>query len=760
MKPDVNKIIDLSNDVLVILDVEGKILHANTIFLGLLDQSHEEVVSTRFLDFISKNDHKDFVGFMSNGAKETNGVIQGRILNKHNQYTSLVWNAVYDTANDCIYLKGDPDNTLAINQDRDRFADSFSRLNEQLENQEQDFESSLSDIQRAMTEGIDKFRLISQNVSDLVCLHDPKDAKYVYVSPSLEELTGFKPEEFVGKSPYEFFHPDDLWKLAPDHRNKQKGEDAQGKLTFRMKHKVHGYRWAESFSRPIFDSEGNVLFILSNTRSIHERKIAEDERQTFFNYYKILANKIPNGAVFLLNQNSEYLIAEGEELKRLGRGQENYVGRHSSEVFDDRGKREVQPYFDLVLKGERVNFEFQNFGEYYQVLGEPFVSAEGEVLNAIILVQNITERRLFEEKLKQIVYELNFQKSALDISAYVSISDRDGNITYVNDRLCQISGYKHDELVGQSHGLFNSHYHPNSYWDEMYATLAKGEVWHGEMKNRDKNGDSFWADTYIVPFKNSKGEITQYVSIRFDVTQRKLMEEDLKAKNFELDSFVYHTSHDLRAPLTSILGLVNIILIEEEKENMKDYTRMIQSSILKLDDFIKSILTYSQNSNSERKYIFVNFHEIIDANLTELRYLKNFDKVDITIQLENEVPFYCDPIRLNIIFKNIISNSIKYAHHDRDYNFLKIKVKQTEEFAQIMFEDNGQGIGEDYQGRIFDMFYRANEASDGSGLGLYIVKQTMDRLGGIIRFNSVYNKGTTFTLEIPNKPADVEPDYE
>ncbi|HAA11597.1 MAG TPA: hypothetical protein DCE41_07815 [Cytophagales bacterium] len=757
MVASIQSFLQISSDALLVTDIQGKIQSVNDAFLQLMgDESAAQWEGQPLLEMI---DSVDFLwdDFIRTSPSEKASLALKRVL--------LHVSAILDQENNMVLVKCEKNKEdIEVPEHLEKGID---RLVEMLDAREKKYEGNLTDIQRVLNntfERIDRYKLISHNVTDVVCLHDPVTAQYLYVSPSLEESSGYAPEEYIGKTPYEFFHPDDLSKLAPDHRNKQKGEDPQGKMEYRMKVKdrpnENGYRWMEAVSRPIMDDQGNVVMLISSSRDIHDQKMAQVEKQTFFDYYKILANKIPNGAVFLLDKDSNYLIAEGEELKRIGRKPEDYVGKHTEEVFDERGKQEVQPYFYRVLKGERVRFEFQNFGNHYQVLGEPYINEEGEVQCGIILLQNITDSKLFEEKLKQTVYELNFQKSALDISAYVSISDRDGIITYVNDRLCQISGYRHDELVGQSHSLFNSHYHPNSYWDEMYSRLRTGEVWHGEMKNRDKNGDSFWADTYIVPFKNAKGEITQYVSIRFDVTQRKLMEEDLKAKNFELDSFVYHTSHDLRAPLTSILGLVNIILMEEDKENIMDYTRMIQSSILRLDDFIKSILTYSQNSNSERKYIFINFHDIIDANLQELRYLKNFDKVDITVNLENDIPFYCDPIRLNIIFKNIISNSIKYAHHDRDYNFLKIKVKQTAEFAQILFEDNGQGINEEYQGRIFDMFYRANEASDGSGLGLYIVKQTMDRLGGIIRFQSVYNRGTTFTLEIPNKPPDVEPDYE
>ena len=756
MTVSIDHFLEVSSEAFIVTDSSANIKKVNRPFLDIVEEengSHWEGIS-----LLSKITEADF-----SWDDFLKGTVHDKALFSIHE-VPIAATASYDQANNVVLIRCHAQKSQV--KLPPHLEKGVERLTEILEEREKAYEGNLTDIQRVLNntfEKIDKYKLISHNMSDVVCLHDPVTAQYLYVSPSLKEWSGYSPEEYIGKTPYDFFHPDDISKLAPDHRNKQKGEDPGGKMEYRMKVRhggEDGYRWFEAVSRPIMDDQGNVVMLISSSRDIHYQKMAELEKQTFFDYYKILANKIPNGAVFLLDKDSKYLIAEGEELKRLGRTPEDYIGKHSLEVFDDRGKREVQPYFDLVLKGERVKFEFQNFGNYYQVLGEPYINEDNEVQCGIILLQNITESKLFEDKLKQIVNELNFQKSALDICAYVSISDKDGKITYVNDRLCQISGYKHDDLVGNSHDVFNSHYHPQSFWDEMYSTLHGGDVWHNEIKNRDKEGNHFWADTYIVPFKDSKGDVTQFVTIRFDVTQRKQIEEDLKAKNFELDSFVYHTSHDLRAPLTSILGLVNIILLEKDLENIKEYSRMIQNSILRLDDFIKSILTYSQNSNSEQRYFPINFNKLVSDNLQELRYLRRFEEVDITVNVDDKVPFYCDPVRLNIIFKNIIANAIKYSDEERDHRFLKIKIKQTKDFAQLIFEDNGEGIGEEYQNRIFDMFYRANEASDGSGLGLYIVKQTVERLGGIIRMQSKLHQGTTFTLEIPNIPEGVTPEAE
>jgi PAS domain S-box-containing protein len=143
----------------------------------------------------------------------------------------------------------------------------------------------VTDMQRVLPDEIDKFKLISENISDLVCLHEPRDARYLYVSPACKDLTGFTPEEMEGKSPYDFFHPDMIKALQEDHRKKEAGEipdiptGPPPKIVYLCRTKEQGFRWMESHSRPIFDKEGHVIMILSTTRDVHEREVAEKEKQ-------------------------------------------------------------------------------------------------------------------------------------------------------------------------------------------------------------------------------------------------------------------------------------------------------------------------------------------------------------------------------------------------------------------------------------------------------------------------------------------------
>jgi len=225
----------------------------------------------------------------------------------------------------------------------------------------------------------------------------------------------------------------------------------------------------------------------------------------------------------------------------------------------------------------------------------------------------------------------------------------------------------------------------------------------------------------------------------------------LRKIHMELDNFVYSVSHNLRAPLMSVLGLVTIARMEEEGPKSGDHLfNMIEHSIHRLDDTLKEILDYSRNARTETSISEVKLDDIFNESIERLKYLKGFDRIEKQIQIDTEVPIYSDAYRLSIIFQNLISNAIKYQDPEKSKNFIRIEAEVTSEEIRITFSDNGVGIRQEYLPKIFGMFFRATERSEGAGLGLYIVKESISKLGGDISLDSVYNEGTTFNIRLPN----------
>ena len=226
----------------------------------------------------------------------------------------------------------------------------------------------------------------------------------------------------------------------------------------------------------------------------------------------------------------------------------------------------------------------------------------------------------------------------------------------------------------------------------------------------------------------------------------------LEERNFELDQFVYKTSHDLRSPLSSVLGIINLMKIDTAPERTTEYMDRIESSILRLDDFIQSMLNYSRNNRVEIKPEPIDFIEIVNNSINDLKYYKNFDSIRIHWEVSGEqVDFHSDALRIKIIFNNIISNAIKYQDFQKTERNIRIKIHVKHDKTLLNFKDNGIGIEKEYLKNIYKMFYRATEEAEGSGLGLYIVKQTVDKLKGNIHIDSEgASQGLLVELELPN----------
>ena len=242
-------------------------------------------------------------------------------------------------------------------------------------------------------------------------------------------------------------------------------------------------------------------------------------------------------------------------------------------------------------------------------------------------------------------------------------------------------------------------------------------------------------------------DITELKNSQFKLIDKN---KDLQKVNSELDSFVYRVSHDLRAPLTSILGLINLMKIDTSPEKIFEYIELQEKSILKLDQFIKEIINLSRNSRLGITVSKINFHELLDEIFEGQHFTKTTKKVDRICVVNDDLSFYTDRQRLSIILNNLISNSLKYSNPNQDEPYVKVNAYAEDSNCVIEVSDNGIGISEDYLPKIFEMFFRATEEFSGSGIGLYIVKETVEKLKGTIKVKSKTRQGSTFKIVLPN----------
>ena len=228
----------------------------------------------------------------------------------------------------------------------------------------------------------------------------------------------------------------------------------------------------------------------------------------------------------------------------------------------------------------------------------------------------------------------------------------------------------------------------------------------------------------------------------------RLSNEELAHRNNELDRFVYSASHDLSAPLKSILGLITVAKMEKPNPSMDNYLELMKRSILKLDSFIKDIISYSRNTRLEVKKEFIDFNTMINSIWGDLLFTPDAGKIKFEVINRLKSELKSDETRLKIIFNNLLSNAIKF-HQKETESFIKVIADENQTYFEFIVEDNGIGISKDYKEKIFDMFFRGNETVQGSGLGLYILKETVSRLNGTVKVESAIGEGTKFFIQLP-----------
>jgi signal transduction histidine kinase len=233
---------------------------------------------------------------------------------------------------------------------------------------------------------------------------------------------------------------------------------------------------------------------------------------------------------------------------------------------------------------------------------------------------------------------------------------------------------------------------------------------------------------------------------RESLTQKE-KNEIVEKKNAELDSFFYRVSHDLKGPISSLLGLNSIVKLDIIDPIALHLFDMYHSQSVRMNDIVMGLINLTEIKNTEKVKSKINFEKLIDECVNSCRYLPHFDSVKINKKIEN-FHFYSEWIIINTILQNLIENAIKYSDPDKDA-YIKITITKELTSAAIRVEDNGHGIAENHQENVFNMFYRASDKASGTGLGLYILKRALERLNGTVEFTSVLNEGSNFLVRLP-----------
>ncbi|MDF2455287.1 MAG: sensor histidine kinase [Cytophagaceae bacterium] len=427
---------------------------------------------------------------------------------------------------------------------------------------------------------------------------------------------------------------------------------------------------------------------------------------------------------------------------------EEFIGKNIFSLFPHQTITDATKIWKDFLKTKQIEglYKFKladNEYRYIQFKGR----ADFAGGNHLGILRDVTNSYLAEKALKKSELQL---RTVFNSSIYqILLLDDDFNIITFNQGAFGLIYQQVSLDFGIGRSIWE--YFPDIFRKQCEA--HKSNFFKGESLNTDFyldfDNNQQWYAASLVPALDDKGEL-KFISLTLhNITARKTNEEALKKMNFELDSFVYRASHDLRAPLRSVLGLAQLIDVENNKEQIHKYVGLMEKSIQKLDSFILDLTNFSRNSRLDVIIEEIDFNKLIDEAMDNLQFMDKASQVKIVREFDPKLSFYCDQIRLSVILQNLLSNAFKYADKSKAESFLKIKITREDSSLLLEFEDNGIGIIDTYIDKLFSMFFRASQDSYGSGLGLYITKQVVEKLGGSIHVKSVYQQGTSFFVKLP-----------
>lgn len=522
------------------------------------------------------------------------------------------------------------------------------------------------------------------------------------------------------------------------------------------------------------DADGKLVRLIGTSTDITERKSSEQQLKASEEKYRIIIDNMALGLVevdlqeniifsnrkyldFVSESNIDDLILGANPETALIRKVENAQVLSYTQIEDNVFEVELKPRVDqnktLLISTSPIR-QGDTLKGYISIYLDitPIKSLQRNLENAL------KERNEF---IQQIDSVKQFYEGVLNHTpSEIAVFDSDSKVLFVNKHWIEnekawgkLEGKSLVQIAQNNQSEFDS---IRNLIYKVNSAMTQNSLLQFEEERADLSGNKNSILRNILPYSNEAGLLEYLVVSGTDISELKYIQIDLESKNdelkkinSELDKFVYSVSHDLRSPLLSIKGILNLIFKTTSlDEKTQQYLKLAETSVLRLDGTIKEILNYSRNARFEIEYDTFNLIEIIQSVTDDLRFSEE-SHVAFLFDMPQELMMKSDKMRLEVILKNLIGNAVKYSRKDINDAFVKIMVSKQGNELVLKIEDNGEGIAQENLGKIFDMFYRATSSSVGTGLGLYICKEMVQKLNGKLFVESVLKKGSIFTLILP-----------
>ncbi|UII20863.1 PAS domain S-box protein [Fulvivirga ligni] len=526
--------------------------------------------------------------------------------------------------------------------------------------------------------------------------------------------------------------------------------------------------WLQANIYGIYKDE-KLILLEGNVRDITSEKRAYEQLLKEKQLADTIINSMP-GIFYLYNKDGKFLRWNDNFEKVTGYSSEEMETLHPIELFAEG------PVRDLLQSKIATVFE-----QGYEEVEAPFLLKNGQELEFFFNGWRINyegEECLIGvginiERIKKA--EKNLQTSEATLKAFFQSSSDVNILLDDNLHIIKYNMVASDLMVGLNWKPLENQRSIydwlNEDWGIPEVEVLLNQALMGEVNKRevyldgDHDKKGWWLFTFGPAFTKS-GEVFGGIIHATNIniiknTQSALQQTNLSLKklNKELDQFVYKVSHDLKGPLATISGLINVAERDVPHESSLKYFKLIHECISKLYVFIDELIDYSHNSHDIVQSRVIDFNRILIKTKDRLKFMEGLSSLNIRFEVEKYGKFNSDPDRLQVIFNNMIANAVKFRDPEKDEQCLTIQVSFSKTQVEIIFTDNGLGIPTSQTNKIFEMFYRGHTISNGAGLGLYITREIIDKLQGSIQVKSEIGKYTEFTIKLPRHNYDHSPTH-
>lgn len=604
---------------------------------------------------------------------------------------------------------------------------------------------------KKIEESILRYSSLIEQASDAICFVDAS-MKIIEVNRYACEKLGYSRAEILQLSIADFFLEEDL------KTNPLKMDALKGGKTIRSERRIirkDGTLIDVELSAKML-KDGNMLLFV---RDITENKKAQLALMDSEKKYRQIVETAQEG-IWLVDENHRTTFVNNKMCQILEYTQQEMMGKEIYSFMDAEG----QQLASKLMKKKKEGYSDQRHFKYISKSGKeiwanvaanPFISETGDYKGSMAMVTDITEIKKAQQTLKENEKKYRYLFDNNPMPMWITELNT-FKFLDVNKMAILQYGYSREEFLSMTAIEIRPEKDKESFRRFNESLEYDPENFNrGIWNHQKKNGTVIQVE--IIAHKIIYEGVPARFVLSNDITARKKAELNLEKQNkqliktnSELDRFVYSVSHDLRSPLTSVLGLLSFIEGESEEPDTLEHAKMIRNSINRLDEFIKNILSYSRNNRTGLEVEKILIQETALDILDSLQSMREAKGIRYEIDIKEQQPFFTDRLRFNTILENLISNAIKYHKKEESGRYIKILGHSDHEKLQITIADNGIGIAPAHHQKIFDMFFRLSGKKDGSGIGLYIVKDTIEILQGSIEIQSEKGTGTTFIITLKN----------